>query len=376
MPKGRAKSGMRMFNDAVPNPCEGHACDHCSICQRGRCCRNDYPQYQLPEEGSWDGSVFGRIGVLNEDGMKAECHICGLWFQNVGSHAWGAHGITSDEYRAYFGLNRETGLCGAYLSERMSEKARRQFAIQPLMAPSFTPEQLSAFTKGKKQRTQFRLSPAYQRVTQARERNDRRRHERALVEQPCVVCGKPVVRKSSLMTSRKIGVTCSKECLNTLRSQLSGQRTYDEEARRHMSEGKKGVVTDAMRAAHERLRRRVERVCSQCGRSFTLKVSRALRGEQYCSRACHSAAHSVEKACEHCGKIVRLPKIRHATFRFCSRACKDGFFQQSDHCKNGHLWAPDTIRYGHSGYKICLICQREAAQRYLARRAGVAPASE
>jgi hypothetical protein len=93
-------------------PCAGHPCDNCKICQKGRCCRTDNPNYRLPELGEWDRPIYGELGVLHDDGEQVECHCCGAWFDALGMHVWKAHNLRPAEYRAIFGLGRTTGLVG------------------------------------------------------------------------------------------------------------------------------------------------------------------------------------------------------------------------------------------------------------------------
>jgi hypothetical protein len=110
---------------ATEGPCKGHPCDNCRTCQRGRCCRNDNPDYQLPTLGEWAGPIYGDLGVLNDDGDKAECHCCGKFFGHLGSHIWQAHNLTPDEYKAIFGLNRGTGLIGPTLQAKRAAEMRK-----------------------------------------------------------------------------------------------------------------------------------------------------------------------------------------------------------------------------------------------------------
>jgi len=70
-------SSMTNLIMATEGPCQGHLCDNCSICRRGRCCRRDRPDYHLPEEGGWEGEIHGEMGVLTADDEKVQCHICG-----------------------------------------------------------------------------------------------------------------------------------------------------------------------------------------------------------------------------------------------------------------------------------------------------------
>lgn len=65
--------------------------------------------------------IHGELGVLavSPDGEHVQCHICGRWYQALGKHVSMSHGITPDEYRQMFGLNRGTGLCSPALAERI-----------------------------------------------------------------------------------------------------------------------------------------------------------------------------------------------------------------------------------------------------------------
>ncbi len=68
---------------------------------------------------TWLGDVHGELGVLRDDGERAQCHACGDWFLHLGSHTWHAHGLTADEYRRVFGLMQKTKLGGpAWLAMR------------------------------------------------------------------------------------------------------------------------------------------------------------------------------------------------------------------------------------------------------------------
>lgn len=170
---------------ATEGPCKGHPCDNCKLCQRGRCCRNDNPHYQLPELGDWDGPVYGELGKLRDDGDRAECHVCGQYYQHLGNHVWLSHDLTADEYKALFGLRASTGLIGPGLFAIRSRDALKHKQIEKALAlrtwERVTPEQRSAQTKGRKQRLESRLDPEVQ--ASRREANRKRgkaTHERYL----------------------------------------------------------------------------------------------------------------------------------------------------------------------------------------------------
>lgn len=156
---------MSALTIATDGPCAGHLCDHCHICQRGRCCRHDNPDYQLPQLGEWDGPIYGELGVLADDGDKAECHCCGNFYGHLGNHVWRAHNLTADEYRAIFGLRASTGLIGPTLfakrSAAASSPAHKAFLAEmgKAHAANWTPEQRSAWARGRAWSLESRQDP-------------------------------------------------------------------------------------------------------------------------------------------------------------------------------------------------------------------------
>jgi len=70
--------------------------------------------------GEVDG--HGRYAVLDTDNEgRLLCHECGRWWQHLGTHAFGAHGLTAAQYRQAHGLGATTRLVGAGPRERMSQ---------------------------------------------------------------------------------------------------------------------------------------------------------------------------------------------------------------------------------------------------------------
>ena len=125
-------------------------------------------------EPVWDGPIHGQRGVLADDGERAQCHICGNFYGNLGGHATQVHGIGPDEYKAYFGLNATTGLVGPALHEvrlRESEVRKQTPAYQRFVEAGkraraqLTPEQRSS--KGRRLRLQQRLNPNVQAARKA-----------------------------------------------------------------------------------------------------------------------------------------------------------------------------------------------------------------
>lgn len=76
----------------------------------------------LARVGDRDG--FGRFGMIEESVDGLLCHECGARFVHLGLHAFRAHGVTADEYRAAHGLSRR-GLVAARTAEVIAENARR-----------------------------------------------------------------------------------------------------------------------------------------------------------------------------------------------------------------------------------------------------------
>ncbi len=128
----------------------------------------------MDEERTWDGPVYGRLGVLADDGERAQCHICGDYYGNLGGHVSQVHGVTPDDYKAYFGLNVTTGLIGPALKEirrRESEARRETPAYARFMAAgeraraAVPAEQRSP--RGRRLRLQQRLDPKVQAARRA-----------------------------------------------------------------------------------------------------------------------------------------------------------------------------------------------------------------
>lgn len=157
---------MRNYRREASEPCRGHPCDSCKTCQDGRCCRQDAPDYRLPEMEDWRRPVFGRLGVFTIIGeTQAECHICGQTYKNVGIHATVAHDVTPEEYRAYFGLMATTALA----CPTVRQQARRNGLAQvPRLKEQGrvylpTPEQISKMRQGRGPRLEERLDPTRRR---------------------------------------------------------------------------------------------------------------------------------------------------------------------------------------------------------------------
>lgn len=188
----------------ITNCCADHACDNCKICASGRCCRTDNPNYKLPKLGDWEGTVYGELGVFNNDvGGLAECHCCGKLFGHLGLHVWNAHDLTADEYRAIFGLRQATGLTGANLLEKRRQNVSHLKEFRDIAAAtlrSLTPEQRKYNIKDRGYRLERKKNPDY--LPQKMEALEKARiiRKRKLAETAvfftCDICGKEFKKRS------------------------------------------------------------------------------------------------------------------------------------------------------------------------------------
>lgn len=259
---------------AESGPCAGHPCDQCRTCQgappggktglrlrdcpgqSARCCRRDNPEYRLPSEGDWDGPVYGDIGRLHRVGDTVECHACGEPFVSVAQHAWKTHDLTASEYKAIFGLKASTSLLGEALRANM--RARMQGLIErgeittidqrPDDVP--TPEQLSAYSTGRRRRREDQL---HQQSPEVRARRGAA-VSKALggkKTRTCVVCGEQ--RQMYWANKAK---TCGKtECSSVVRSQAMKGKPKSEEHRRKLSEVRRQMFADGRLVPWQRQKR-------------------------------------------------------------------------------------------------------------------------
>jgi DNA-directed RNA polymerase subunit RPC12/RpoP len=62
--------------------------------------------------------------VASDDGRTVQCHLCGRWFTNLGTHLTRGHRIALGDYREQFGLNRTTPLASPAWVQRHAEYIR------------------------------------------------------------------------------------------------------------------------------------------------------------------------------------------------------------------------------------------------------------
>src|SRR5687768_7586670 len=84
----------------------GHGCIErgCGIIVTLRFDKNHVGEREMVSEDLWEAPVHGRIGVLADDGERAQCHLCGDFFGNLGGHVSQVHGVSPEEYKERFEL--------------------------------------------------------------------------------------------------------------------------------------------------------------------------------------------------------------------------------------------------------------------------------
>lgn len=82
------------------------------------------------EDGTPYYARLARLAV-SEDGRRVRCHLCGNWFQFLGGfHLVSRHGVSAEEYREMFGLNRTQGLASPRHQQRMRKSSLKVFATR------------------------------------------------------------------------------------------------------------------------------------------------------------------------------------------------------------------------------------------------------
>lgn len=78
--------------------------------------------YKEPLESVVGG--FGYVGAITQtiDGTKIQCHLCGYFFANLGSHVRSKHRLPLDDYRYRYGLRIKYSLLSPVEKERAQKR--------------------------------------------------------------------------------------------------------------------------------------------------------------------------------------------------------------------------------------------------------------
>lgn len=75
-----------------------------------------------------DGHGFYGVLLQDKERQLIQCAVCGDWMSQFGRHLEYKHGITHDEYRQRFGLNRKTAL----ISDEGQMRCRKNLLSDPV----------------------------------------------------------------------------------------------------------------------------------------------------------------------------------------------------------------------------------------------------
>lgn len=275
------------------------------------------PPSRADASTTWEGPIFGEAGVFAHDGDRVQCHVCGGWYKSVASHAYLAHGLTADGYRAMFGLCAQTGLVGTALSERRRELATPRFrAWQPVHAHFVTDQTAEDHARLRREHPlplEARKDPANQRARSAAGRKGQARRRELLADPEH---RRQIGARISAGKGGRVAVACA-VCGAPMQVTPSAARSF----RQHLcGEACVAVFRERWAKALRQRPRDLHRhalVCQQCGAPFAGR-----KGQRYCSPLCKSRAqqakaHRQPAICPGCGTAFAAAPGQ----RFCSPGC-------------------------------------------------------
>lgn len=160
-----------------------------------------------------DSDGHGTYGHVDEEADGLLCHECGGHYRSLGVHAYMAHGMTADEYRAAHGIPQRVSLITTETREAVSAAASARVGSEAWQRMVEKRDPTAA--------SHARTPESFQRRGEDRARQiEVSRRNIAGVRKPitrrCVVCGR-------LIVGRKGRDTCSPLCarISTYRSKSS-----------------------------------------------------------------------------------------------------------------------------------------------------------
>lgn len=105
-----------------------------------------HPINQIPPKG--------QMIYDNED--RPICHICGRAFNKLGQHVFNRHGMSADEYKELFELNRNVGLTSNKTKEKLQQAVKDNYD-QVVVANLVNKGKHTRFNKNNKGRTKDKV---------------------------------------------------------------------------------------------------------------------------------------------------------------------------------------------------------------------------
>lgn len=149
-PTGRANTRCKPCGDA-------HRNRQAAADPRRQEYRRTYKAARSPKTVPQERPDLPPIGELPKDEQGIQCHICGRWMQSLPYHIVKTHGMSTDDYRAQFGLARDAALVSPVVSAKLSANAITQELYR--VSVPFGPDNPPAIRpKGSDNRRQARIN--------------------------------------------------------------------------------------------------------------------------------------------------------------------------------------------------------------------------
>lgn len=108
----------------------------------------------------------------------------------------------------------------------------------------------------------------------------------------------------------------------------------------------------------ESLRRRREKTCGHCGKTFDHNNANSA---QYCSKACTTAAKQIPATCAHCAKDFTKPRhLNRAGRSYCSKECQVAYWRENRPKRPAGTCQDCGGGVSRKEYKRCQACHQSA----------------
>ena len=199
--------------------------------------------------------MFGQPGILETDGERLQCHICGRWYKGLGNHAFKTHDLTADDYRDKFGLRWTTALLAPESSARLSASIVRIMDLDRLAKIRAGAKHSKG--EGRSRRLESKLDPRYQTAQSnafqsLRDGFERAKAEGSLPPPKTTQLVTPEARRKALITRKgkmdQIGAKISSSLKSYFSTHTVTMPPKSEETRKRMSESAKrrGITPETM----------------------------------------------------------------------------------------------------------------------------------